>query len=89
MINKNISYELKLNIVIHTCSGIFNLGITGYFLLARMTECYIESSLYITNNNETILTCLKRRNSDPVKTNKSELQLDIIDEKSFVSNLEV
>lgn len=88
MINKNTSYKLQLSIVIYTYSSIFNLVITGYSLLACMTECYIESSLYTTNNNKTILTCLKRRNSDPVKTNKSRLQLHIIDEKSFVNNLE-
>ena len=53
-----------------------------------MTECYIERSLQATNNYEIILTYLEKENPDPIKINSDRFQLDKMDEKWFVSNLE-
>ena len=81
-------YELFPGTKTHNRGGTINVVISSARISLDGTECFIEPSLHITSDHETIVTILELGPEFCKENGKEKFQLGKLDEKQFLTCLE-
>lgn len=81
-------YELFPGTKTHNHRGTIDIVISSARISPNVTECYIEPSLHITSDHETIVTTVELGPEFCKENGKGKFQLRKLDEKQFLAYLE-